>query len=223
MELTKINRLSPHPSVLAGTSCVSKDSNDMSIVGENPRRYDYFRLSPSIEAMLEEGSEDFLASPELDSTGSGFSKPSKASLTRHNNNGVRSPLVSAMNDAPKHEMSGDNTVSDTATNQIQSSDSTIKETISCLHYVIDQITLMGIKEFVKDSAGPAKKQLDFAAANMKSPPEVDDCLEVSTKHDLGYHYLNANQVKEINLKEAVHVSDIDHNQVDGNLIQGSTP
>ncbi|KAK4276216.1 hypothetical protein QN277_019186 [Acacia crassicarpa] len=236
MELTKINRLSPHRSVLASTSSVSKDSNDMSIVGENPRRYDYHRLSPSIEAILVEGSKDLLAAPELGSTGSGLSKRSKASLTEQNNNGVRSPSVSAINDAPKHEVSGspskldkiyissqsppingitntllfdkgDNTVSDISTNQIQSSDSTIK----------------GIKEFVKEAAGPAKKQLDFAAANMKSPPGVDDCLEMSTKHDLGYHYLNENQLKEINLKEAVHVSDIDHNQVDGNLIQGSTP
>ncbi|KAI9107169.1 hypothetical protein K1719_021778 [Acacia pycnantha] len=236
MELTRINRLSPHRSVLASTSSVSKDSNDMSIVGENPRSYDFFRLSPSTQALLVEGSKDLLAAPELGSTGSGLSKPSKASLTKQNNNGVRSPSVSAMNDAPKHEVSGspskldkiyissksrpingitntllfdkgDNTVSDTSTNQIQSSDSTIK----------------GIKEFVKEAAGPTKKQLDFAAANMKSPPEVDDCLEVSTKHNLGYLYLNENQLKEINLKEAVHVSDIDLNQVDGDLMQGSTP
>ncbi|XP_028804981.1 uncharacterized protein LOC114759916 [Neltuma alba] len=227
MELTKISRLSPHPSVPADTSSVSKDSSDMSIVGENPRRYDYHRLSPSIEAMLAEGSKDLLPAPELDSTGSGLSRPSKASPTWQNNNGGRSPSNPATNDTSGHkEMNissksppingitnillfdkGDNTVADASTNQTQSYDCTIK----------------GIKEFVKDAAGPAKKQLDFAVANMKSPPEIDDCLEVSLKHDLGYHYLNENRVKEINLKEAASVSDNDPNQVDGNLIQESTP
>ncbi|XP_054819274.1 uncharacterized protein LOC129318494 isoform X3 [Prosopis cineraria] len=236
MELTKVTRLSPQPLVPADTSCVSKDSNDMSIVGENPRRFDYDRLSPSIESILAEGSKDLLVAPKLDSNGSGLSKPSKASPIRKNNNGVRSQSDSAINDAPKHEMSlpprkldeinisfksspineitsillfdeGDNTVADASINKIQSSDCTIN----------------GTRESVKEAVGPAKKQLGFTGASMKSLPEVDDCLEVSAKHDLGYHYLNENQVKEINLKEAMHLSDIDHNQVDENPIQGSTP
>lgn len=83
--------------------------------------------------------------------------------------------------------------------------------------------MQGIREFVKDATGPATKQLDFTSANMKSSPEVDDLLEVSTSHDPEYHNLDRNQVKEINLKAAVHVSDIDQNQVDGNPIQLSTP
>ncbi|XP_075643203.1 uncharacterized protein LOC142614554 isoform X1 [Castanea sativa] len=38
-----------------------KDSNDMSIVGENPRSFDYGRLSPRLDALLAEGSEDLNA------------------------------------------------------------------------------------------------------------------------------------------------------------------
>ncbi|KAK4594211.1 hypothetical protein RGQ29_018050 [Quercus rubra] len=38
-----------------------KDSNDMSIVGENPRSFDYGRLSPRLDALLADGSEDLNA------------------------------------------------------------------------------------------------------------------------------------------------------------------
>ncbi|CAK9167178.1 unnamed protein product [Ilex paraguariensis] len=38
-------------------SC-GNDSNDMSLVGENPHRYDYDRLSPGLDALLAEGSKD---------------------------------------------------------------------------------------------------------------------------------------------------------------------
>lgn len=161
MELTKINRLSPHPTAPADTSSISKDSNDMSIVGQNPRRFDYDRLSPSIEAMLAEGDNNLLAACELDSAGSGLSKPSKASLTKLNNNRMGSPSDSAMTDATKHEMSrprskfeeinissnsapingiadvllfdkGDDIFADASNNQIQSSNSTIKvSSMSC--------------------------------------------------------------------------------------------
>lgn len=56
MVLTKAKNL-PINKVRSG----GKDSNDMSIVGENPRSYDYGRLSPRLDALLAEGSKDLNA------------------------------------------------------------------------------------------------------------------------------------------------------------------
>lgn len=39
----------------------SRYSNDMSLVGESPQRYDYGRLSPGLDALLAEGSKDLHA------------------------------------------------------------------------------------------------------------------------------------------------------------------
>ncbi|XP_059661289.1 uncharacterized protein LOC132307513 isoform X2 [Cornus florida] len=39
------------------------DSNDMSLIGENPRSYDYGRLSPALNALLAEGSKDLQTIP----------------------------------------------------------------------------------------------------------------------------------------------------------------
>ncbi|KAA8526644.1 hypothetical protein F0562_008153 [Nyssa sinensis] len=44
----------------------STDSNDMSLVGENPHRYDYGRLSPGLDALLAEGSKDLHTLPISD-------------------------------------------------------------------------------------------------------------------------------------------------------------
>lgn len=105
MELTKVTKQSPQPSMPADTTSASRDSNDMSIVGENPHKYDYDRLSPSIDAILAEGSKDMPAASELDSAASDLSKQSKASSTRRNRNGLRSPSDSAVDDTTKHDMS----------------------------------------------------------------------------------------------------------------------
>lgn len=44
----------------------SRYSNDMSLVGESPQRYDYGRLSPGLDALLAEGSKDLHAVSVLD-------------------------------------------------------------------------------------------------------------------------------------------------------------
>ncbi|XP_016902820.1 uncharacterized protein LOC103500493 isoform X2 [Cucumis melo] len=49
------------PSSQSGDVVRSKDSNAMSIVGENSEKYEYGRLSPSLDALLTEGSRDLYA------------------------------------------------------------------------------------------------------------------------------------------------------------------
>ncbi|KAK1568340.1 hypothetical protein Q3G72_023333 [Acer saccharum] len=61
MVFTKAKKPISQTSPPAGKVSGSRDSNDMSLVGENPHRYDYGRLSPSVEAILAKGSEDMSA------------------------------------------------------------------------------------------------------------------------------------------------------------------
>lgn len=74
------------------------DSNDMSLVGENPNRYDYARLSPRLDALLAEGSKDlssdavFVRSLESPSYPN---KESEVSKVGTNSNGPMDPKDSA--------------------------------------------------------------------------------------------------------------------------------
>ncbi|XP_012089606.1 uncharacterized protein LOC105647985 [Jatropha curcas] len=58
MVLTKAKKLIPQVSLHAERASGSNDSNHMSLIGENPRNYDYGRLSPTLEALLAAGSKD---------------------------------------------------------------------------------------------------------------------------------------------------------------------
>ncbi|KAJ4976588.1 hypothetical protein NE237_001694 [Protea cynaroides] len=58
MALTGIKKPLPQCSVSDGKSSDGRESNDMSLVEENPHRYDYGRLSPTLGALLAEGSKD---------------------------------------------------------------------------------------------------------------------------------------------------------------------
>ncbi|KAF7827187.1 uncharacterized protein G2W53_018351 [Senna tora] len=242
MELTKVTKQSRQPSMHTDTASASRDSNDMSIVTNNPNRYDYDRLSPTIEAILAEGSKDSLAAAELDSDSS---KQIKASVTKQNKNGVRSPSDFVMDDTAKYGISGKalsmaqsnlgeknrcsmNSPVDGVANSLLSykGDNTVAD--ACINQIhTPDCSIKGIKEFVRDAIEPDKKQLDFVDANRKTPLEADVGynLEVSTKHDIGYQSSNRGQVKEISLEDTGHVFENDHkfDQVYGNLIQGSTP
>ncbi|XP_022989286.1 uncharacterized protein LOC111486405 [Cucurbita maxima] len=57
MTLTMADKLIS-PSLQSDDVVRSKDSNAMSIVGEDPHKFDYGRLSPSLDALLTEGSRD---------------------------------------------------------------------------------------------------------------------------------------------------------------------
>ncbi|XP_023529577.1 uncharacterized protein LOC111792394 isoform X2 [Cucurbita pepo subsp. pepo] len=60
MTLTMADKLIS-PSLQSDDVVRSKDSNAMSIVGEDPHKFDYGRLSPSLDALLTEGSRDLSA------------------------------------------------------------------------------------------------------------------------------------------------------------------
>lgn len=58
MEITEPKKLTSESVTPARKVRGGEDSNEMSIVEENPNRYDYGRLSPTIDALLAEGSKD---------------------------------------------------------------------------------------------------------------------------------------------------------------------
>lgn len=58
MEITEPKKLTSQSLVPDGEVRGGADSNDMSIVEKNPNKYDYGRLSPTIDALLAEGSKD---------------------------------------------------------------------------------------------------------------------------------------------------------------------
>ncbi|CAB4305025.1 unnamed protein product [Prunus armeniaca] len=61
MSLTKPKMLSPQSLASVDKVRSGEDSNDMSIIEENPHKYDYGRLSPTLDAILAEGSKDLHA------------------------------------------------------------------------------------------------------------------------------------------------------------------
>ncbi|KAH1108401.1 hypothetical protein J1N35_012169 [Gossypium stocksii] len=68
MVLTKAKKVkSPSPVPISKFSG-GEEYNGMSLVGESMRRYDYGKLSPTLEALLAEGSKELNAIPAFDST-----------------------------------------------------------------------------------------------------------------------------------------------------------
>ncbi|KAK6286809.1 hypothetical protein POUND7_012988 [Theobroma cacao] len=91
MVLTKVKKLKSPSPVPINKSSGGRDSNDMSLVGESLHRYDYGRLSPTLEALLAEGSKEFNAIPASDSTSPKLSRIELA-ISRENGNDCVEPL-----------------------------------------------------------------------------------------------------------------------------------
>ncbi|XP_056172785.1 LOW QUALITY PROTEIN: uncharacterized protein LOC115663130 [Syzygium oleosum] len=67
MMLTNARKLTPESArPMLNVQSDGKDSNEMSLIGNNPNRYDYGRLSPSLDALLAEGRQDLQALPSSD-------------------------------------------------------------------------------------------------------------------------------------------------------------
>lgn len=77
MVLMKSNKPLTHISPLVRKVTGSRDSNDMSLLGDNSSRFDYGRLSSDLEALLAEGSDNLHSS--LDFKSACHSKSSKRS------------------------------------------------------------------------------------------------------------------------------------------------
>ncbi|XP_024185260.1 uncharacterized protein LOC112190064 isoform X5 [Rosa chinensis] len=110
MSLTKPKNLTPQSSVPVDKVRGGEDSNDMSIIEENPHRYDYGRLSPKLDALLAEGSKDLHADSITASISKMPSKRSEVTVLEKNGIGhmdLRDGRSTEMGNFGTHEMSTD--------------------------------------------------------------------------------------------------------------------
>ncbi|XVF31940.1 hypothetical protein REPUB_Repub17cG0038200 [Reevesia pubescens] len=106
MVLTKVKKLKSPSPVHINKFSGARDSNDMSLVGESMHRYDYGRLSPTLEALLAEGSKEFNAIPASDST---CPKLSMSAISHDNGNDCMEPSHCGNSElcySSNHDMSG---------------------------------------------------------------------------------------------------------------------
>ncbi|KAM7262805.1 hypothetical protein ACFE04_000488 [Oxalis oulophora] len=110
MALTKPIHHIPKSSLLAGEISHNMDSNDMSLVGVNPHKYDYAKLSPGLEALLAEGSKDLHVASVSSPSNLISPKIGESSAFREIGNGHRGQLASRdqeKNNVSLHDISGE--------------------------------------------------------------------------------------------------------------------
>ncbi|XP_050205439.1 uncharacterized protein LOC126655347 [Mercurialis annua] len=87
MDLTKAKKLLPRFCLSVEKASGGRDSNDMSLISENPRNYDYGKLSPNLETLLAEGSKDLNDASVSHSTNQNLLKRAEAFLSNEILNG----------------------------------------------------------------------------------------------------------------------------------------
>ncbi|MED6172077.1 hypothetical protein PIB30_046758 [Stylosanthes scabra] len=200
----------------------AREYSDMSLTGLGPKRFDFDRLSPTLDAILVEGSKDLPAisplNPEV--AASQLSSPvnqlihycldNKGDHTgvddsvqpqgTHNSEAADTPNVgSALGRVGKHD-----TVLDDSLHQIKTPDtSSIKE----------------IQKFVEDASAAVHKDLEFLIANSARTPLVmgnGRQLNASAQSKLGY---GVRRVKESNLEDGGQVSNINEEDCEYNQVE----
>ncbi|GKV41233.1 hypothetical protein SLEP1_g48799 [Rubroshorea leprosula] len=86
MVLTKAKKLMSQSPISVNKGSSGKDSNDMSLVGETLHKYDYGKLSTTLEALMAGSSKDFSFIPASDSINSKSLKRSEVSLSDDDRN-----------------------------------------------------------------------------------------------------------------------------------------
>ncbi|GLT51131.1 hypothetical protein SLA2020_245610 [Shorea laevis] len=86
MVLTKAKKLMCQSPISVNKGNSGKDSNDMSLVGETLHKYDYGKLSATLEALMAGSSKDFSFVPASDSINSKSLKRSEVSVSDDNRN-----------------------------------------------------------------------------------------------------------------------------------------
>ncbi|XP_057753335.1 uncharacterized protein LOC130972989 isoform X3 [Arachis stenosperma] len=215
MVLSEAKMQSPQSGVPTDPVNCCRDSSDMSMTGLDPQKYDYDRLSPTLDAILVEGSKDLpaisplnpeaaesrLSSPVdqvirdlLDNKGNHIGvDDSVQPHGTHDSEAADTPNVGpAMGRVGKHD-----TVPDDSLHQIKTPDTSIKET----------------KKFVEDASAAIHKELDFLIANSARTPLM---MGNSVQSKLGY---GVAQVKGSNLEDRGQMSDINEKDCEYNQVE----
>ncbi|CAJ2668364.1 unnamed protein product [Trifolium pratense] len=233
MELTDREKRVPQSPVVASAS---EDSDAMSIEGEQPKTYDYVRLSPGLVENLAQGSKDLDGVSPL---GSKATHPPIAvafgSSTKNTKEFVNDETLLAckqLNSAkanratPPNMDEGDKLATHSP---IANHMEVLPNMESLVNSPVHQIThdttvasalessIKNTKEFVNDATPFACNQLDSAKANRGTPPKMDeaDKLDLAAKYELGFCEVPVN---ESNSKDRGQVTDSNNksDQVTGN-------
>ncbi|KAJ7960221.1 Dentin sialoprotein [Quillaja saponaria] len=234
MVLTKAKKQSSRSSVPIDATSDGRDSNDMSIVGDNPHKYDYGAISPRLAAILTEGSKD------LSPTSSNSPKETKVYGIHQNGNGYQHlkntaelemcnintddmsvelvPMApTKLGEANQYpdSTSIDRVMLDSLSNNIVSpiADASVNHQVQTPTHLVK-----GNKEFRKEAIELGQQQLDLHAGKSGSPQQVDEVLKLDVSAALPrYHHSSEGHQKESYIKDVGLMFD----QQCGSPIQGS--
>ncbi|XWS36668.1 hypothetical protein CRYUN_Cryun20dG0105200 [Craigia yunnanensis] len=247
MVLTKVKKLKSPSPVPINKFSGGRDSNDMSLVGESMQSYDYGRLSPTLEALLAEGSKEFNAIPASDSTSPKLSM-SEVALSHDNENDCMEPSHyrnSELCNINNHDMSGkgvciaedklveaigDSTT--TLTDQImRDCSSNTKDGPVAENFVDHQIQTpnqlkKGNEEISEVVSGPSVLNSEFLAVATGTPLNQSSeafQLNLSKQFEYGNQAPNKDGLKENSTQDKRHTSNVGHasNQPHGSPLAGS--
>ncbi|XP_048435238.1 uncharacterized protein LOC103951819 isoform X2 [Pyrus x bretschneideri] len=241
MSLTKPKMLTPQSSVPADKVRSGEDSNDMSIIEENPHKYEYGRLSPSLDALLAAGSKDLHADSVAVPASSMSPKGDEVSASDENEIGhMRNGRTTEMgnfgtNDMPNEaesvsriklsEANGGSfhqTAYDASSNRGRNP--AAGDFIDGQIQTPNQLNNVN-KEFTEVGSPRDMKKLELTAVNGKVLPEFNsEALQfnVFVQHEPVYQHSSQGMVQEYSLKEKTYNRDQHLDQQYRSPMEGST-
>ncbi|KAB2634448.1 hypothetical protein D8674_041648 [Pyrus ussuriensis x Pyrus communis] len=225
MSLTKPKMVTLQSSVPADRVRSGEDSNDMSIIEENPHKYDYGRLSPILDALLAGGSKDMHADSVAVSATS--MAPNGAEVSASDENGIghmRNGRTTEMGNFGTNDLSTEaESVSriklsesnggylhQTAYDASSNGDHNPAAGDSGDGQVQTQNQLNNVnKELTEDSSPRGMKKLELTAVNGNVLPKVNSealQYDVFVQHGPDYRHSSQGLVQEHSLKEKIYNS-----------------
>ncbi|XP_034701874.1 uncharacterized protein LOC117926727 isoform X2 [Vitis riparia] len=217
------------------------DSNEMSLVGENPNRYDYGRLSPQLDALLAEGNRDLHVVSFSDLVNSPKS-PSYLNKVRNTGSGAMDLKDNGDidgNNIDTHEASAkkvpvahmelsetnagfmaapiDQITSDSSpdTNDGPATNASSDHQIRTPNQPAKAMTFGEMKEFTRDAHGLSRSKVEFSALNSGTLSNLDNKIVQSDflmQHECGHLSSDEGWVKESSPKDGTYKnSNIDQN------------
>ncbi|XP_021812561.1 uncharacterized protein LOC110755634 [Prunus avium] len=237
MSLTKPKMLSPQSLASVDKVRSGEDSNDMSIIEENPHKYDYGRLSPTLDAILAEGSKDLHADSvsaltnsvpsngvevsALEENGIGHMDPRNGKLTELGNFGTHDmPAEADSVSRIKLNMGNDGDISSKRSNYPSVGDS-----IDGQVQIPNQLSKVN-KESSEDAFPKGMEKLELAAVNgnaLRNTNSKAHHFDVFAQHEPAYQHSSQPLVQEHSSKENIYKfnSDQHSEQQYGSPIEGS--
>ncbi|KAF8015713.1 hypothetical protein BT93_H1286 [Corymbia citriodora subsp. variegata] len=179
MMLTNARKLTPESaSPMRIVQSDGKDSNEMSLIGNNPNRYDYGRLSPSLDALLVEGSQDLQALPGSDVDNAHASATFEVSNADESGSSKENVKGSADNIMSSMGIDGTNQINVAAYHELHKADSASEGL--CIQNVMSDSSDM-VDSFILDA--PVYQHIHTPNQTLKLGSVFQHMTEVSIKEN----------------------------------------